>query len=517
MTDCNICAEKYNKSFRLSVKCICGFECCRSCIKQYFLTKSEDLHCMKCRVKWNRDFMFKHFEKKYMTYDYCAYRENILYEKELGLLPLTQPHVEKEIKIEEINNEILDIEKEICNLNLKMREKNKEIEKMKNNTIVERRKYIRKCPQNDCQGFLSSQLKCNLCCNWVCGECREIKGKERDSEHTCNPDILESVNVMNQDSKPCPSCASLIYKIEGCNQMFCTECNTAFNWSTLRIETAAMHKPHYFEWQRRINSNQQVDRNPGEVICGRELDHHFVRVIKDKYVGEYNTKYKMSNEVFVAKMNDYINEHTVKIEGGGVLKNIVREVLNVPEIKGLFPLSRDSYYFISLLSQKITNRLVRKNESHNKAMNIFVDFIKTLPYYEFEKKITQIENIVRRVIHIREVEIGRFPIGDRIVNNLDLRISFMRNRMSAENMKKEIQKRDKKLQRNIEIRNILLMFVSCITDLFYRINENISEYDNILNEMNELRIYTNECMTTTFTVYGSSMRHKIGETYIYEY
>jgi hypothetical protein len=81
----------------------------------------------------------------------------------------------------------------------------------------------------------------------------------------------------------------MIYKIEGCAQMFCTECHTAFNWNTLRIENGIIHNPHYFEWMRRQNENGgQVERNPNEILCGRELDHHFARAIQTAFIKIYN-------------------------------------------------------------------------------------------------------------------------------------------------------------------------------------------------------------------------------------
>ena len=287
--DCQICSEKFNRSTRLQIECICGEICCRSCLKKYIQSKSEDPHCMFCHVKWNLEFMSKHFEKIYISKEYRDYRENILYEKELGFLPATQPLVEKQIQIETLESEMANLETEkyeiLKNLNEQIRNKQRDINVLKEKT-TEKRRYVRKCPKNDCHGFLSTQLKCELCSSWVCSQCREIKGNQQDSPHTCDPQILESVQFLNNDTKPCPNCSALIYKIEGCSQMFCTECHVAFNWNTLRIENGAIHNPHYFEWQRQRNNGNAniIERNPNDVLCGRELDANFNNLLSQKYI-----------------------------------------------------------------------------------------------------------------------------------------------------------------------------------------------------------------------------------------
>jgi hypothetical protein len=56
--------------------------------------------------------------------------------------------------------------------------------------------------------------------------------------------------ALNKEAKPCPKCAASISKIDGCDQMWCTQCRTAFSWRTGAIETA-VHNPHYYEWKRR--------------------------------------------------------------------------------------------------------------------------------------------------------------------------------------------------------------------------------------------------------------------------
>ena len=109
----------------------------------------------------------------------------------------------------------------------------------------------------------------------------------------------------------------------------------------------------------------------------------------------------------------------------------------------------------------------------------------------------------------------RWDNADRLTNNLELRIKYMRNQITVEDFKTNIQRRDKETQRNTEYTNILRMYVSCMTDLLYRLNADISEYTAIITEMHGLRTYTNECIKRTFSVYASTMKHNINETFEY--
>lgn len=105
--------------------------------------------------------------------------------------------------------------------------------------------FVMKCPRT-CEGFVGTNWKCGLCEAQFCKEC----GEEETDGHVCDTDVRSTHQALRKEAKPCPKCAALISKIDGCDQMWCTQCQTAFSWRTGQIETAHIHNPHYFQWMR---------------------------------------------------------------------------------------------------------------------------------------------------------------------------------------------------------------------------------------------------------------------------
>ena len=132
---------------------------------------------------------------------------------------------------------------------------------------AERAKFIMKCPAEECRGFLSTAYKCGTCQLWACPDCLVIKGEEKDTEHTCDPGQKESVALIIKESRGCPKCGQRISKIDGCDQMFCVDCHTAFSWITGQIVNGVIHNPHYYEFLRK-QGNGVAPRNLGDVPCG---------------------------------------------------------------------------------------------------------------------------------------------------------------------------------------------------------------------------------------------------------
>jgi len=289
MTSCFVCCEQFNKSTKKPIKCpnsSCNFDVCKICVRQYLLTQKEP-HCMNCKQGWNQKFIIEQTNKNFFDNQYKKSRKQFLLESEISKLPSTIAAAEcyKQIKEEEIN---------IKETDAKMRELKKQLDELRRtkykmyenirslrNTgekVEEKKKFIMPCPNNDCRGFLSTQYKCEICKLYTCPTCHEIIGHSKTDPHTCNPDSVQSAELIKKDTKPCPNCGIRIFKISGCDQMWCTECEVAFSWNTGRVlHNVQIHNPHYYNRVRELN-NGVIPRAPGDVLCGGLCSFYNLRI-----------------------------------------------------------------------------------------------------------------------------------------------------------------------------------------------------------------------------------------------
>lgn len=292
---CPICVEPYNKVANTEIEChYCNKSACRRCVQTFLTNSTNDPHCMHCSRGWEREFIDDNLTMAYRMNDYKKHRENILLDREMALMPATQHFAEAIRSSEKMEKELLPpLDAQLKDLYLKQDEVNKEINRvyvLRSEILYQTRllrtgqgdkakvevNFVRKCPDGECRGFLSTAWKCGLCSKWACPDCHEIKGETRDSEHTCNPDNVATAKLLAKDSRPCPGCGTVITKIEGCDQMWCSQCHCAFSWRTGRKETGVVHNPHFYEWQRKQNGGV-APRVAGDVPCGGIPNYHEVR------------------------------------------------------------------------------------------------------------------------------------------------------------------------------------------------------------------------------------------------
>lgn len=286
--DCSICCEKFNKTTRFKICCkTCvndDIRACQSCCKKYILDSSVYAKCMICNVEWEIEFLNDFFPKHFINNELKNHRENILLEKQIAKLPETQEYASGLKLIEGLNKQIEKLNLEYSNLNHQLYD-NKQKQKQLYSTIgdihaninnetpsnKQKKDFTYKCPLNNCQGFLNSSYKCGLCDNKICKDCMEIK----NINHVCDEEQKKTIELIKKDTKPCPKCGEMIYKINGCDQMWCITCKTAFSWKSGQVEEGHVHNPEYYRWMR--ENGNDIARNPNDQPydpCGNQLPQY---------------------------------------------------------------------------------------------------------------------------------------------------------------------------------------------------------------------------------------------------
>lgn len=193
---------------------------------------------------------------------------------------------------------------------------------------VERAQFIMKCPDGECRGFLSSAYKCGTCQNWACPDCLVVKGKEKDTAHTCDPTLKETVALIIKDSKACPKCGERISKIDGCDQMWCVDCHTAFSWASGKVINGVIHNPHYYEFLRKQGGD--APRNAGDIPCGG-IPHYYtlsqrVRGLSRVEQTELMNIHRIVSEVSDQRAAQYQGQFTQEDNGDLGVKYLLREI-----------------------------------------------------------------------------------------------------------------------------------------------------------------------------------------------
>lgn len=134
---------------------------------------------------------------------------------------------------------------------------------------VQIKKYLFKCPTENCSGLLEDNYTCKLCKKTFCSKCLS----ELNENHQCKKEDVESLGEIKKSTRPCPKCGARIFRSEGCAQMFCTNCHTGFDWNTGKIITSNFHNPHRIEWLQQINSGVNIHNEEQIGECGELPDN----------------------------------------------------------------------------------------------------------------------------------------------------------------------------------------------------------------------------------------------------
>ena len=322
---CTVC---YEDDLTL-IACIgCKFEACFDCNKTYILGSSRKASCMKCKMEWDIQFLYDNFDKKWIDSNredgYRTHTKRISIEAEKSKIPNSLATTYKALKdIAETEEKMRKADSFYRTVYIKLGkldegdkkiahylEMKRRISALKNRLIIRRANFNRMylnyvsgrdpnygfvdedtllqpvlaaapknnytficpCPEENCKGMISVEnYTCVVCKSQICKECRVLLDGDK---HKCKKNDVLTFKAMKKDTKACPKCAINIYKIEGCDQFFCTVCHTAFSWNTGEILTGIIHNPHAMRWYAEHQHQQPQPegacdnvRHPGQYHC----------------------------------------------------------------------------------------------------------------------------------------------------------------------------------------------------------------------------------------------------------
>lgn len=292
-TTCDICTESYNTKTKKCVTCrSCNFACCTVCLVNYFKTSKATPQCMSCHRPWNHQYLVETFGAvclKRILED----KKELLVNEQKALFPHTQEYIKLFDEKEEVAQairaklaEIKEAKKELDNLYSRKNRLDNRMHLFESDCLNPQTSaastvsktpssgsYVQQCNKPNCKGFIDNAGVCGLCTTVYCKRCMVHKHDD-NTPHVCNESDVLSVEAIKKDSKSCPNCTTLIHRISGCPDMFCTSCYTSFNWNTLRIDTNGNSNPLYYKWLREGAGlpSSSLNGNCNEIV----FDIHYV-------------------------------------------------------------------------------------------------------------------------------------------------------------------------------------------------------------------------------------------------
>lgn len=309
--ECQICCENLKEIVRNKTQkfaCTsCQFAICVNCQKRY--AKGE---CMNCHMTFKLSYLRDRLGVKFIS-DVIKPQiyENLLREQE-QTLSAVQPLVEWEKQIREQKNQA------------RFGLISPPVTRPKSAVHKLRKKLP--CPENNCRGFIQENT-CGVCSIQICLRCQE----KTDSNHLCRVEVLQSLALINQDSKACPHCNVLIYKIAGCNHMYCTNCLIHFDWMTGDIMTINQHTEYLRNYFQQIEQERQTIRGRTDGECfSLENDRVALNELSDDNLDAdlIRSLYGDSNSIRLLKQQRYCETEIVAMSDRALEDLQVKYLLN---------------------------------------------------------------------------------------------------------------------------------------------------------------------------------------------
>lgn len=290
--ECPICCINKLTEHR-TVSCpYCEYKTCHICYRTYILNKTDIItDCMNCHSHIDISSQSA-LPKTFLNGEWKKHCQKIFAMRTKLSFPLLMEEIIIEDQISQKQKEIKDVYDIYCSIKSQLTDLRRDVNHLMNSKKDKIKIFTigRRCSWN-CNGFLYNENttngQCGVCSRLTCLDCNV--GIEDVTTHTCKQQDIQSWKLIKETTRPCPKCGTLIHKSQGCNQMWCTQCNTAFDYNTGHIEnrTTHIHNPHYYEWLFRDTNNTNENHHNHRCQDNELISAHTLTTVLRLHTARY--------------------------------------------------------------------------------------------------------------------------------------------------------------------------------------------------------------------------------------
>lgn len=284
------------------------------------------------------------------------------------------------------------------------------------------------CRKKECNGVMYENDICISCLNYNCPKCLQISDDKLN--HICDDNDILFYESIKNDYQNCPNCKEAIVKSEACNIMFCTNCNTHFNYITgKKITSGSLHNPHYIEWLEKNNMNYPDNENIDLVLNNEELDY-FSKRIKDHEYKDLNPDSFINALDKISSLNnvDFFHDFGVnffdkifnELENSiinYIIKYMVHEI-TFEELINNLSLLKKKEIFNKYVENNFNNT---KDDIKNNIMNLIFEKIEINDCINNVKEITNnFNNKMKRLLYIYSNKVPKIKFDPTTVRGLHI-------------------------------------------------------------------------------------------------